>query len=97
VIAESCYLLRRLPGAPEVVLENVTQGVFLIPFQLSRAATPVRNIMRKYSDVPADFADACLIHLADELNTGEILTLDRDFTQYRWRRNRNFDLLIDLR
>lgn len=96
VIAESCYLLRRLSGAPEVVLENVGQGVFLIPFQLSRAATSVRNIMRKYSDLPADFADACLIHLADELNTGEILTLDKDFAQYRWRRNRNFDLLIDL-
>jgi len=33
--------------------------------------------MRKYSDLPSDFADACLIHLADELNTREILTLDR--------------------
>ena len=96
VIAESCYLLRRLSGAPEVVLENVAQGVFLIAFQLSRTVTPVRNIMRKYSEVPADFADACLIHLADDLHTGEILTLDRDFTFYRWRKTRSFDLLIDL-
>jgi predicted nucleic acid-binding protein len=97
VIAESCYLLRRLSGAPELVLENVARGVFLIPFQLSHVATPVRNIMRKYSDLPADFADACLIHLADELNTGEILTLDRDFAHYRWRKTRRFDLLIDVK
>ena len=96
VIAESCYLLRQLSGAAEAVLENVARGVFLIPFQLWRAATPVRSIMRKYSDQPADFADACLIHLADELNTGEILTLDRDFAHYSWRRTRRFDLLIDL-
>lgn len=96
VIAESCYLLRQLSGAAEAVLENVARGVFLIPFQLSRAATPVRSIMRKYSDQPADFADACLIHLADELNTGEILTLDRDFAHYHWRRSRSFDLLIEL-
>ena len=96
VIAESCYLLRRLSGADEAVLENVARRVFLIPFQLSRTATPVRNIMRKYSDQPADFADACLIQLADELNTGEILTLDRDFALYRWRKTRSFDLLIDL-
>ena len=96
VIAKSCYLLRQLPGAPEVVLQNVAQGVFLIPFQLSRATAPLRNIMRKYSDLPADFADACLIHLADELNTGEILTLDQDFIYYRWRKTRRFDLLIDL-
>ena len=77
-------------------MENVAQGVFLIAFQLSRTVTPVRNIMRKYSEVPAGFVDACLIHLADDLNTGEILTLDRDFTFYRWRKTRSFDLLIDL-
>ena len=96
VIAESCYLLRGLPGASEAVLENVVRGVFQIPFQLSRSAAPVRSIMRKYRDLPADFADACLIHLADELNTGEILTLDGDFRLYRWRRNRPFNLLAAL-
>ncbi len=96
VIAESCYLLRRLPGASEIVLENVEQGIFQIPFQLSLSASSVRGIMRKYQDVPAGFADACLIRLADELNTGEILTLDRHFYAYRWRRARPFRLLVDL-
>ena len=96
VIAESCYLLRRFPGAPETVLQNVERGVFQIPFQLSRSAAPVRSIMRKYRDLPADFADACLIHLAEELNTGDILTLDGDFQLYRWRRNRPFHLLVTL-
>ena len=96
VIAESCYLLRGLSGAPETVLKNVERGVFQIPFQLSRSAAPVRSIMRKYRDLPADFADACLIHLAEELNTGDILTLDRDFELYRWRRNRPFHLLVTL-
>jgi uncharacterized protein len=52
--------------------------------------------MRKYRDQPADFADACLIHLAEELDTGEILTLDRDFELYRWRRTRSFTLLVHL-
>ena len=96
VIAESCYLLRGLHGAPETVLANVEQGIFQIPLQLNRAAASIRAILRKYRDVPADFADACLIHLADELDTGEILTLDSDFARYRWRRNRAFQLLIPL-
>jgi uncharacterized protein len=95
VISESCYLLRRLSGAGEAVLENVERGVFQIPFQLSQSAAPVRSILRKYRDVPADFADACLIHLADQLNTGDILTLDGDFKAYRWRRNRPFHLVLD--
>ena len=53
--------------------------------------------MSEYSDLPVDFADACRIHLADELNTGEILTLDRDFAHYHWRKTRRFDLLIDVK
>lgn len=97
VIAESCYLLRTIPGAAETVLANVEQGIFQIPMQLNQAAAPIRAILRKYRDVPADLADACLIHLADELETGEILTLDSDFAHYRWRRNRMFQMLIPLR
>lgn len=96
VIGESCYILRSLRGAVEAVLENVECGVFRVPFQLSQSTGQVRSIMRKYRDVPADFADACLIYMADELNTGELLTLDRDFEFFRWRRDRPFRLLVDL-
>jgi predicted nucleic acid-binding protein len=41
-----------------------------------------------------DFADACLVHMADELDTGRILTFDDDFAVYRWRRARVFDRLL---
>ena len=94
VIAESCYLLRRMKGAPEAVLENVERGIFAIPFRLDSAARPIRLLMRKYTDVPIDLADACLIHLAAELGTGRILTLDSDFGIYRWGRNRPFENLV---
>jgi predicted nucleic acid-binding protein len=78
------------------VLQNVERGVFQIPFQISRSAASVRSIMRKYRNLPADFADACMIQLADELNAEEILTLDGDFKFYRWHRNRMFRLLVSL-
>lgn len=96
VIAESCYLLRKLGGAVDAVLENVELGIFQIPFQLSRSPHLIRRVMQKYQDVGMDFADACLVQLADELNTGDILTLDRDFESYRWRRTRPFHLLVAL-
>lgn len=95
VIAESCYLLRRFPGAAETILENVERRVFQVPLQLAKSASPVRTILRKYRDVPADFADACLIHLADLVESGDILTLDHDFEYYRWRRNNPFNLLVN--
>ncbi len=94
VIAESCYLLRRLAGAPQAVVENVEQGIFTTPFRLDVAARAIRALQDKYADVPIDLADACLIHLATELGTGRILTLDSDFEVYRWGRNRPFELLL---
>jgi uncharacterized protein len=96
VIAESCYLLRNSPGAAEAIIENVETGVFLIPFQLSRSAAPIRRALRKYRNVPISFADACLIHLAEELGSADILTLDSDFAIYRWGKNKGFHPLISL-
>ncbi len=96
VIAEACYLLRRLPGAPEAVIRNVANGVFRLPVRLDDSASAVERLLRKYRDVPMDLADACLVNLADKLGTGRILTLDGDFEIYRWRLRRRFELLIDL-
>ncbi len=97
VIAESIHLLRHSDGAAEAIFASVEEGILEIPFRLSDSVKRVRAILKKYSDVPADFADACLIQMADELDTGDILTLDSDFAHYRWRRNRAFNLLIPLR
>jgi len=96
VIAESCYLLRRTHGAPGAVIKNVANGVFQTPFRFVDRAASVEKLLRKYSDVPMDFADACLVDLADQLDTGQILTLDSDFEIYRWRSRRRFELMIDL-
>lgn len=96
VVTESCYLLHNLPGAAEAVLQNVEKGVFQLPLHLPESAQAVRNIMHKYRDIPADFADACLIHLADVFGTGQILTLDRHFLSYRWRRTHAFEPLLSL-
>ena len=94
VIAESCFLLRNLAGAPEAVIENVSAGIFQIAFQLSREAAGVKHVLRKYRDRKIDLADACLIRLADEFGTGDILTLDGDFEIYRWGKNKAFRMLL---
>jgi predicted nucleic acid-binding protein len=96
VIAESCYMVQSIPEAIDRVLANVADGTFQIPFQLSECAAEVGSILRKYRDTPADFADACLIAMANQHGTGDILTLDSDFKHYRWRHNRAFDLLVPL-
>lgn len=96
VVSEALHLLRHAPAAVNGILESIEQGILEIPFLLSQCAAPVRALMAKYRDTPVDFADACLIQMADELDTGEILTLDSDFKHYRWRRNRRFHMLIPM-
>jgi uncharacterized protein len=41
------------------------------------------EIMKKYADLPADFADASLIALCERRGLASIATLDKDFDVYR--------------
>jgi predicted nucleic acid-binding protein len=52
-------------------------------------------LMERYADAPMDYADATLVACADELNCGDILTLDiRGFRTYRYQRHKRFKLLL---
>jgi uncharacterized protein len=96
VITESCHLLGHVPGASETILKNLEEGLFEIRFKLPASITAVQSLLNKYADLPMDFADACLVQMADELDTGDILTLDSDFLHYRWRKTKRFNLLVPL-
>jgi predicted nucleic acid-binding protein len=96
VLSESCFLLKKFPRASDRIMANVEEGIFQVPFQLTRSTASVHEILRKYRDLPVSFADACLVQMADELDTGDILTLDSDFIHYRWRKTRAFRMLISL-
>jgi predicted nucleic acid-binding protein len=96
VIAEACYLLRHIKGAALTVLINVERGTFLIPYRLTGRTASVQKLLKKYADVPMHFADACLLDMAEEYQTGRIFTLDRDFHYYRWAKNRPFEMVLDL-
>lgn len=95
-IAEALHLLDHAEAAVEAILTNVQQGALAVPFRLGDCASEVAYLMSKYADTRCDFADACLIQLADQFGTGDILTLDSDFKHFRWRRTRRFHLLIPL-
>lgn len=95
-ITEALHLLDHAEAAVEAILKNVQRGALEIPFRLADCASEVARLMSKYADTPCDFADACLIYLADQVGTGDILTLDTDFKHYRWRRNKRFHMLISL-
>ncbi|MBI1827594.1 MAG: PIN domain-containing protein [Planctomycetes bacterium] len=50
-------------------------------------------LMKQYSDLPMDFADATLVAAAEALGTSRIFTLDDDFRMYRLPGRKSFQLI----
>lgn len=94
VLTEATHLLSRAPRGIEACLEFfLSGGAALVP--MSRMALDrCRQLVAKYDDLPMDYADATLVALAEELETGLVLTTDRtDFAIYRWLGRRSFSPL----
>jgi hypothetical protein len=43
----------------------------------------VRQLLDQYADAPMDFADACIVRLAELKNDATVCTTDGDFRFYR--------------
>jgi len=71
-------------NAGAVTIENVTSDDF----------TRIKELTIKYSDLPMDFADACLVLLGEKLNINSIATIDRDFDIYRLKGKKTFTTFI---
>jgi hypothetical protein len=51
------------------------------------------DLMKKYSTVPMDLADATLVALAEQLGATRMFTLDGDFRIYRLKGRKAFEIL----
>jgi predicted nucleic acid-binding protein len=83
VLTEASYLVRKLRGGPEAVLDLVTRGVLEIPFRLDAELLSLRTLTSRYASVPMSLADACLVRMAEMRPRSTVLTLDTDFRTYR--------------
>lgn len=83
VLSECLYLLAPYEPGVTAVVEMLRRGVIAVPFQFSREVESVSRLLHKYRDVPASFADACLIRMSEQSTDVRIMTLDSDFTVYR--------------
>lgn len=94
VLTEAMYLLRPFQNGQEALWEMVeAEALDILP--LDRADVPrMRDLMRKYKNLPMDLADAALVRVAEREKLRRIFTLDRrDFTVYRPARLGRFSIL----
>ncbi len=91
VITEATHLLGDLTGGVSAVLRLVLDGGAVLVPGSEEALRRADDLVRRYADLPLDYADATLVVLAEEVKSEHILTLDRkDFSTLRWGRNRAF-------
>ena len=94
VFTEAMYLLNFSSQAQEALWEMMDRAVVrLLP--LDEGDIPrMRELMRKYRDLPMDLADAALVRVAEREKLRRVFTLDwRDFQVYRPSRLGRFSLL----
>lgn len=94
VITEAMYLLREFPTAQTALCEMIESG-FLRFLALDASDVPrIKELMRKYSDLPMDLADAALVRVAEREKLRTVFTVDRrDFQIYRPSRIGRFTII----
>ena len=93
VITETCYLLRAHPVAANHVMRFVHAGVIKVTFSIQDEYASVFQLMRKYSNIPMSFADACIVRMIETGAGRLVFTLDSDFHVYRHKGRRKIDLI----
>ena len=96
VITEAMYLLGFSPDAQDALWRLLERdAVKILP--LDAADVPrMRELMRKYRDLPMDLADAAQVRVAEREGISRVFTIDRrDFELFRPRGVRRFTILPD--
>ena len=94
VLTEVLYLLNFSQRAQAAAIDFVLDGaITLVPTSVESLGA-AKRLMKKYGDLPMDFADATIVCLAQDLSIHHVATFDRKgFGVYRLLGGRAFVVL----
>ncbi|MCK5537071.1 MAG: PIN domain-containing protein [Bacteroidales bacterium] len=95
-ITETMYLLSYSTAAQTAFLKWISDGALELADVHKQDFDNILKLFLKYYDLPMDFADGCLVNLAESLKTNEIATIDKDFNIYRLNGNKKFIVQIGM-
>ncbi len=93
-ITETLHLLDFNRNAQIDFLVWIDKGAIEIQHIDSSDFGRLKELTEKYRDLPMDFADACLLYLAEKQSLNTIATIDRDFTIYRIGGKKKFKVVL---
>jgi predicted nucleic acid-binding protein len=94
VLTEVLYLLNFSTRAQCAAIDFVLKAVVEIVPASIESLRKAKNLMKKYADLPMDYADASIVCLATETGMQNIVTLDKkDFTIYKLPKKKCFTIM----
>jgi uncharacterized protein len=96
VISEACFLLSRWPVAIDGLFRRLMAGDLRLE-PLDAEAVAIHALIKKYRNVPASFADACMVRLSERHPDATVLTTDSDFEIYRRNGRQSIPILAPFR
>ncbi|MBF0492940.1 MAG: type II toxin-antitoxin system VapC family toxin [Deltaproteobacteria bacterium] len=94
VICEVIYLLRKNLKNIDILFSWIKEeGIILENLSIANLLE-CQSLMKKYKNVPMDFADASLVCIGNSLGINQILSFDSDFDIYRLKSGNFFKNLI---
>lgn len=90
VLTETAFLLRFSVAAQRDFLEWAYRALD-IDAGTAADLPRIAALLEKYQDMPADFADASLVALAERLTITRVASIDRHFAVYRLPGRRRFE------
>ena len=94
VLTEVLYLLNFSISAQEAALNFILSGAVTMLSLSLESLIRIKELMKKYNDLPMDFADATLVCLAEESYIDHMVTLDKKhFSIFRLAGKRPFAIL----
>jgi predicted nucleic acid-binding protein len=94
VLVEASHLLSKdSPIGSAYIVKLGAAGLFDVVLRINEHWAAIERVLRKYVDIRAALADACLIRCAEVHNEPRILTFDEDFRVYRGSGRKPFEIL----
>jgi uncharacterized protein len=94
VLTEALHLLRRDGCEGDDLFALTEAGIITIGLRFDDEQTALRELMRRYRNVPMSLADATLVRLSELNRDCRVLTLDTDFRIYRRHGNKVIPVLM---
>lgn len=92
-LTEAMHLLGVTPRAQEALCEMIEDGALGLLALDRTDVGRMKELMRRYRDLPMDVADAALVRVAEREGLKRILTFDKHFRVYRLPRRGHFVVL----